>query len=118
MSTVDIPRYMALLKEFEILRAEPGNLQYQTSPRGVDYLGLMIHGLTLDGREIPSEDPLRIVYIHSELTYMLENACHKELINLKSFLEQHEYCVTITRDLGDVVVTINAPSFDFVVIID
>lgn len=118
MSTVDNARYLELLKEFEILRTEPDNICYQNGPRGVDYLGLMIHGLSLLGDEVPQGDPLRIVYVHDELSYMLEHATHVELTNLKSFLEQYAYCVTIRRDPGDLVVLINAPTFDFVVTID
>lgn len=119
MSTVNTPRYLELLQEFEELRALPENLPYCDGPRGVDYVGLMIRsigGVVVE--EVPKGDPDRIVYVHDELSSMLEHATHTELINLKSFLEQNGFTVLIRNDPGDVVVIIHAATFDFVVTID
>ena len=117
--SADNQRYLELLQEFEILRLEPGNEKYCTSTRGVDYLNLIVVAMSGGVDDfVPQGHPDRIVYLFNELSYVLEPASQLQLLNLKQFLEQHSYSVTVAGDLAGYTVTIHAPTFDFVVLID
>lgn len=119
LSTVDNQRYLEMLQEFEILRLLPENEKYLRGTRGVDYVGLVIAAVAAVSKDfVPEGHPDRIVYLHSQLTNTLEPATYLELCALKLFLEKHNYCMTVVRDHASYTVTIQAQTFDFVVLVD
>ena len=111
-------KFLSYLAEFAQLLEDPGNEQYKQG-RTIDYIGLSIRSVGELVLEEPDEyDDCRIVFVHDELNSMLEHATYQELLALKSYLDSHNYPCSIARLPGEIDFSVQAPTFDFTIVID
>ena len=116
---MDKVNYLSLIEEFETLLNQSDNKIYRQGERSIDYLGLMLHSvIAVSDAEVPRGDSLRIVWVHDQLSSLLENANTTELWELREFLNQNGFRCSISNPPGEINFAIRAETFDFIVIID
>lgn len=110
--------YLDLLKEFCVLIDKPENKKYRQENGSLDYIGLVIDDIAfVNVGEVPVDHPRRIVFVHGQLTYMLEDVSTREINGLQAFLREHGYKSRVHVD-QEINFTITTPTFDFTIILD